>query len=136
MPQPEGFVDQRHPNHVCKLIKAIYSLRQAPRAWFDRLRFTLLDWGFRNLRSDISLFMLQTRGLTVFILIYVDDILVTGNDSTFVNNFVKRLNQTFSLKDLGPLYYFLGLEVYRDKSGIYLNQAKYVVDLLKKIWPE
>lgn len=76
--------------------------------------------------------MLQTSTLTIFILIYVDDILVTGNDIAYVNDFVKKLDKIFSLKDLGSLYYFLGLEVYWDEFGIYLNQTKYVVDLLAK----
>ncbi|KAF7835572.1 Copia protein [Senna tora] len=70
--------------------------------------------------------------LTVFILVYVDDILITGNDSSYLKEFVRRLNSTFALKDLGSLYYFLGFEVQRDASGIYLNQSKYILDLLKK----
>ncbi|KAK4269211.1 hypothetical protein QN277_022399 [Acacia crassicarpa] len=132
MSQPPGFQDPRHPNAVCRLNKAIYGLKQAPRAWFERLRNTLVSWGFQNACSDISLFFLRTKNNLVFILIYVDDILVTGNNYSFVRKFIARLNSVFSLKDLGPLYYFLGLEIYRDNHGLYINQTKYILDLLKK----
>lgn len=84
MKQPEGFSDPRYPTHVCKLVKALYGLKQAPRAWFDRLRETLLDWDFKNAKCDISLFYLRTDHLTVFILVYVDDILITGNNAAYL----------------------------------------------------
>ncbi|KAF7844632.1 Copia protein [Senna tora] len=99
---------------------------------YDGRQKTLLQWGFQNARSDTSLFFLRHKGLTVYILIYVDDILVTGSDVNYLKNFVQKLNALFALKDLGPLYYFLGLEIYRDSSGFYLNQSKYTIDLLKK----
>lgn len=129
MRQPEGFQDPRYPNHVCKLVKALYGLKKAPRTWFDRLRFTLLQWGFKNAKSDVSLFYLHNSKLTIYILIYVDDILVTGNDPNYLSDFIQRLNSVFALK---ALYYFLGIEVYRDSSGMYLNQAKYAQDVLKR----
>ncbi|XP_028772189.1 uncharacterized protein LOC114729360 [Neltuma alba] len=69
----------------------------------------------------------------VFILIYVDDILITGNNPVYLKQFVVRLNSLFSLKDLGPLYFFLGIEIFRDSSGLYLNQGKYTLDILKKL---
>lgn len=111
MKQLKGFIDQQHPYHVCKLVKRLHGLKQAPRACFERLRDTLISWGFYNSKSDHSLFILCTQGLSVFILIYVDDISITGNDSTFLKNFVQKLNQLFSLKDLGPTYYFLGVKI-------------------------
>ncbi|KAF7801951.1 Apyrase 2 [Senna tora] len=82
--------------------------------------------------SDISLFYIHNTKLTVFILVYVDDIIVTGNDSKFLKEFIRKLNAEFALKDLGPLYYFLGIEVHRDNTSIYLNQGKYVLDVLKR----
>lgn len=105
MKQPEGFIDSCYPHHVCKLVKAIYGLKQAPRAWFDRLKGTLFRWGFKNARSDVSLFILRQKNLIVFILIYVDDILVTGNNSQYVRQFINKLTSLFSLKDLGPIHY-------------------------------
>lgn len=132
MRQPEGFVDAKLPSHVCKLEKALYGLKQAPRAWFDRLRCTLLQWGFSNSKSDTSLFYLRTGEHVVFILIYVDDILITGSNASSLQIFVDKLNTLFSLKDLGSVYYFLGVEISRTKTGFYLNQSKYIVDLLGK----
>ncbi|KAK4268343.1 hypothetical protein QN277_025013 [Acacia crassicarpa] len=132
MTQPPGFHDARQPDAVCRLTKAIYGLKQAPRAWFERLRNTLVNWGFQNACNDISLLFFRTKNILVFILIYVDDILVTGNNSSFVQKFIVQLNNVFSLKDLGPLYYFLGLEIYRDSLGMCINQTKYILDLLKR----
>lgn len=132
MRQPEGFEDPTKPSHVCKLVKALYRLKQAPRAWFDRLRDTLLKWGFQSSRCYVSLFYLKTSSLTVFVLIYVDDILITGNDLAYLTDFIKNLNDMFSLKDLGSLSYFLGIEVQRTNSGMFLSQAKYITDLLDK----
>jgi histone deacetylase 1/2 len=132
MHQPEGYIDQTKPHHICRLNKAIYGLKQAPRAWFDRLRHTLLSWGFQNTKSDPSLFVLKEADHTTFLLIYVDDIIITGSDNKFLEAFISQLNLVFSLKDLGNLHYFLGIEVHRDSSGMYLKQTKYIRDLLKK----
>lgn len=72
-----------------------------------------MSWGFTNARSDVSLFYLRTPKFTVYILIYVDDILITGSDPKYLQNFVTKLNAMFSLKDLGPAYYFFGIEISR-----------------------
>jgi histone deacetylase 1/2 len=132
MHQPEGYIDSAKPYHICKLTKAIYGLKQAPRAWYDSLRHTLLGWGFQNTKSDSSLFVLKGTGHITFVLIYVDDIIVTGSNNNFLETFITQLNTAFSLKDLGHLHYFLGIEVHRDAGGMYLKQTKYIRDLLKK----
>lgn len=132
MRQPEGFRDSQRPNHVCKLVKALYGLKQAQRAWFDRLKETLIEWGFQNSKSDVFLFFLKTATLTIFVLVYVDDILVTGNNSVYISEFVHKLNTLFALKDLGSLSYFLGIEASRSSAGIHLTQEKYVNDILQK----
>lgn len=132
MRQPEGFSDSRYPDHICKLTKALYGLKQAPRAWFDRLSTTLQSSGFCNSKSDTSLFYLKTEQLSIFIFIYVDDILITGNNQTFLSDFVQKLNTFFSLKDLGSVYYFLGIEICRTSEGFHLSQSKYIVDLLTR----
>lgn len=106
---------------MCRLlIKALYGLRQAPRAWFDRL----MKWGFVNTFGDNSLFVLKTEAHVLMILIYVDDILVTGNNDEILQIFVVRLNQIFALKDLGDVHYFLGIEVFRDETGFFLTQKR------------
>ncbi|GAU51268.1 hypothetical protein TSUD_412550 [Trifolium subterraneum] len=132
MHQPEGYIDAAKPNHICKLSKAIYGLKQAPRAWYDSLRSTLVNWGFQNAKNDTSLFFLKGADHTTFLLIYVDDIIVTGSNIKFLEAFTNQLNTAYSLKDLGPLHYFLGVEVHRDDSGMYLRQTKYIRDVLKK----
>lgn len=132
MRQPEGFLDHNKPHHVYKLVKAPYGLKQVPRVWFDRLRDTLLRWGFQSSKSDVSLFTLRTKTLQVYVLIYVDDILVTGNCPAYLNAFNHKLNTLFSLKDLGSLRYFLGIEAHQTKTGLYLSQEKYITDLLHR----
>ncbi|KAH9658123.1 retrovirus-related pol polyprotein from transposon RE1 [Citrus sinensis] len=111
MQQPKGFVDKSKPNCVCRLHKALYGLKQAPRAWFEKLRGCLLQWGFRNSKSDSSLFLRKTKVSLIMVLIYVDDILVTGPNSEELDSFIQQFNIVFALKDLGRLSYFLGIEV-------------------------
>ena len=136
MAQPEGYVDDSKPNHVCKLNRALYGLKQAPRGWFDNLRATLIQWGFQNSKSDTSLFIFNSNGKTIYLLVYVDDILLTGNDELLLNKLTSDMRRMFALKNLGHIHYFLGIEAYRDTTGLYLSQSKYVTDLLKKhgIW--
>lgn len=110
MQQPEGFV-VGDSNVVCKLNKALYGLRQAPRAWFDKLTITLSSFGFTRTRSDSSLFIRYTSTSILYILVYVDDIIVTGNDSVAVFDFIAMLHRSFTLKDLVNLHYFLGIQV-------------------------
>ncbi|KAM6574267.1 hypothetical protein CsatA_022594 [Cannabis sativa] len=132
MVQPQGFKDQSQPKAVCKLAKSLYGLKQARRAWYDKLKTTLLSWNFQNSRADSSLFFYKTSSTIIMVLIYVDDIIVTGNDVAKLQKFIKKLNEMFSLKDLGPLHLFLGIEVHRDETGLYLNEGKYVKELLIK----
>lgn len=113
--------------------KALYGLKQAPRAWYDSLKHTLLNWGFQRSKSDSSLFYFKKGTQVLFILVYVDDILVTGSCNLLINHFVKELNTSFALKDLGEIDYFLGIEVMRNSDGIFLTQTKYITDLLDKL---
>ncbi|KAH9783149.1 retrovirus-related pol polyprotein from transposon RE1 [Citrus sinensis] len=133
MQQPEGFVDKSKSNYVCRLHKALYGLKQAPRAWFEKLRGCLLQWGFRNSKSDSSLFLRKTKVSLIMVLIYVDDILVTGPNSEELDSFIQQFNTVFALKDLGRLSYFLGIEVLYGQDCIYLSQKKYIRDLLAKV---
>ena len=126
MAQPEGYVDASTPNHICKLNCALYGLKQAPRAWFDKLRATPIQWGFGNSKSDTSLSIFNSNGKTICLLVYVDDILLTRNDELLLNKLTSDLNKEFSLKNLGQIHYFLGIEEYRDATGLYLTQSKYV----------
>ncbi|KAM1171421.1 hypothetical protein ACFX2G_022146 [Malus domestica] len=131
MQQPPGFVDASQPSFVCKLNRSLYGLKQAPRAWYDKLGSTLLSLGFANSKSDCSLFVCTSPSL-VIVLVYVDDILVTGPNSSHCQAFIQKLSTLFPVKDLGPLHYFLGLEVHRSSDGIFMSQGKYAMDLLIK----
>lgn len=132
MMQPPGVVDQDKPHHVCRLRKAIYGLKQAPRAWYNELRQFLTSVGFIASLGDTSLFILRSGRHIVYILIYVDDIVVTGNSPPLVDRFITTLASRFSLKDLGNLSYFLGLEASRTPAGLRLTQHRYVSDLLHR----
>ena len=130
--QPPGYADSKFPHYVCKLNKALYGLKQAPRAWYKELRQHLLDVGFKNTISDSSLFTYMANGISLYLIVYVDDIIVTGNTSSALDDFVVQLAKRFSLKDLGPLSYFLGVEVLPHSQGIFLSQKKYIADILCK----
>jgi histone deacetylase 1/2 len=111
MAQPPGFHDLDKPEFVCKLRKAIYGLKQAPRAWYHELRNFLHASGFSNSLADTSLFVFHQQSHLLYLLVYVDDIIVTGDNEHAVNQFIQRLAARFSLKDLGSLQYFLGVEI-------------------------
>src|SRR5438105_14601372 len=111
MRQPPGFIDPQFLHAVCKLQKALYGLKQAPRAWFARLSSKLQSMGFIPSHVDTSLFTLRDGSTTVFILIYVDDIIVTGSSCLVVQWLLHSLSTAFAVKDLGALHYFLDIQV-------------------------
>jgi hypothetical protein len=132
MAQPQGFVDANHPDYVCLLKKSLYGLKQAPRAWNEKFTQFLPSLGFEFSHSDPSLFVRHTpRGL-VALLLYVDDIVITGSDSSGIHEVISELSLVFDMKDLGSLSYFLGLEIAQLEHGIFLSQTKYATDLLAK----
>ncbi|RVW48987.1 Retrovirus-related Pol polyprotein from transposon TNT 1-94 [Vitis vinifera] len=131
MTQHQGFVNPTYPTYVCKLHKALYGLNQAPRAWFQKLRIALLDYGFQSSRADTSLFIFHTASDILILLVYVDDILVTGSSPTLVSHFISYLSAKFAFRDLGPLSYFLGIQAHQLGSVLHLTQHKYIADLLK-----
>ena len=106
-------------------------MKQAPKAWFDRLRQTHLQKDFQNSASD-TLFYSNINGSLIFILVYVDDILITGDNSTAIHTLIHDLNTAFALKTLGSMHYFLGFEVIRTPSVLHLFQTKYDSNLLQK----
>jgi histone deacetylase 1/2 len=132
MKQPPGYEDNSRRNYVCKLDKALYGLKQAPRAWFSRLSKKLYALGFKGSKADTSLFYYSKRDIIMFMLIYVDDIIVVSSKQEAVAALLQDLHNDFPLKDLGDLHYFLGIEVAKTKHGIILTQEKYVNDLLKR----
>lgn len=119
---------------VCKLHKALYGLKQAPRQWYERLKAALVQFGFQGSKCDPSLFV-YTRGTNiVYLLVYVDDIIITGSSPAIISGLVNQLNSVFTLKQLGDLDYFLGIEVQKQPDGsLLLSQGKYIRDLLAKV---
>jgi hypothetical protein len=132
MTQPQGYIDPTHPNLVCKLHKSIYGLKQAPRAWFDSFTSQLLHLGFTASTLDSSLFIYKNESVIAYLLLYVDDIVLTSNTPTYLDHLITQLNTVFDLKDLGTLHYFLGLQVSRTPNSLYIKQTKYAHDFLKK----
>lgn len=130
--QPPGFVDPERPHYVCRLKKALYGLKQAPRAWYQELRSHLLTLGFVNLVADTSLFIKRQGREIVYILVYIDDMVITGSNSILLNQVISSIAARFSLKNLGELRYFLGREATRTSAGLHLMQQIYIVDLLTK----
>ncbi|RVW59273.1 Retrovirus-related Pol polyprotein from transposon RE1 [Vitis vinifera] len=105
MEQPLGMADLEHPTHVCKLQKVLYGLKQALRAWFDRF--------------------------SAFILKY-DDILLTGSSTTLFSTFIQLLSSEFTMKDLGQIHYFLGIEISQTSDGLHLSQSHYALTILER----
>ncbi|CAH9134814.1 unnamed protein product [Cuscuta epithymum] len=130
MVQPAGFVDSAHPKHVCRLHKALYGLKQAPRAWYLELSRFLISTGFRKSRADASLFIYAHHDVLLYFLVYVDDIILTGNNLQAINKFVSQLTHRFSVKDLGALHHFLGVETITHPDGIFLSQRQYILHIL------
>ncbi|KAF3650885.1 hypothetical protein FXO37_18258 [Capsicum annuum] len=130
MAQPPGFTNDDKPTHICRLRKAIYGLKQAPWAWYNALTGYLSSIGFIKTKSEASLLDRQGLGDTMFILVYVDDIIVTGSNTFQVDQVITSLASKFSVKDLGNLHYFLGVEVIRSSDGLILTQANYVNEIM------
>jgi Reverse transcriptase (RNA-dependent DNA polymerase) len=106
MHQPQGFIDSQHPDHVCLLKKSLYSLKQVPRAWFEKLQESLLHLGFQPSNYDPSLFLSHHQGQTTLILVYVDDIIVTESNPDLVQYYITQLSTQFAIRDLGDIHFF------------------------------
>ncbi|GKA18919.1 ribonuclease H-like domain-containing protein [Tanacetum coccineum] len=132
MHQPPGFVDSRYPNHVCLLQRSLYGLKQAPRAWFQRFAGYATRAGFSPSRCDSSLFIYTQGSQVAYLLIYVDDIILTASSLVLLQQIVDSLHKEFDMTDLGAFNYFLGISVVRHPTGLFLSQKKYAHQLLKR----
>ncbi|XP_043721263.1 uncharacterized mitochondrial protein AtMg00810-like [Telopea speciosissima] len=131
--QQEGLdYSETIPNHVCRLHKSLYGLKQAPRAWFDRFSEFLTEFGFLGSKTNTSLFTYNTAAITMYLLVYVDDIVLTGNNTLFMSRFLDQLTKTFTIKDLDNLHYFLGISAHSCSKGLMLSQWQYILDLLDR----
>ncbi|GKB40949.1 putative ribonuclease H-like domain-containing protein [Tanacetum coccineum] len=130
--QPPGFVDPHHPNKVYKVIKALYGLHQAPRAWYERLSTFLLKHGYRRGAIDKTLFIKRDRKDIMLVQVYVDDIIFGSTKTSMVKEFEKLMQKEFKMSSMGELTFFLGLQVKQSTAGIFISQDKYVKDILNK----
>jgi hypothetical protein len=117
--------------HVCRLKKALYGLKQAPRAWYGRIDSFLTSLGFTKSKVDSNLYFKVMNDEPVILLLYVDDLFLTGEEN-LITDCKKKLAAEFEMKDLGLMHYFLGLEVWQSPEKIFLNQGKYAVEILKR----
>ncbi|GKB40855.1 ribonuclease H-like domain-containing protein [Tanacetum coccineum] len=132
MHQPPGFVDARFPNHVCRLQRSLYGLKQAPRAWFQRFAGYATRAGFYHSRCDSSLFIYRQGSQVAYLLLYVDDIILTASSTALLQQLIDSLHREFDMTDLGALNYFLGISTVRHSTGLFLSQRKYALQLLER----
>ncbi|GJW48536.1 putative ribonuclease H-like domain-containing protein [Tanacetum coccineum] len=130
--QPPGFVDPAHPNKVYKVIKALYGLHQAPRAWYETLSSFLLENGFRRGTIDKTLFIKKNKSDIMLVQVYVDDIIFGSTTQSMCTEFEDCMHKRFQMSSMGELTFFLGLQVKQQPEGIFISQDKYVADILKK----
>nr|GEV15157.1 retrovirus-related Pol polyprotein from transposon TNT 1-94 [Tanacetum cinerariifolium] len=130
--QPEGFEDPDHPTHIYRLKKALYGLKQAPKAWYDILSKFLMANKFSKGAVDPTLFTQKSGKHILFVQIYMDDIIFASTDPTACNIFYKEISSKFQMSMMGQMSFFLGLQVSQSPKGIFINQAKSALEILKK----
>ena len=128
---PLGFETHDRETHVCKLKKSLYGLKQAPRTWYDRIDSFLSSLGFTKSKSDSNLFYKVEYDGIMILLLYVDDMFLIGNEK-LISGCKKKFVEKFEIKYLGMMHCVLGLEVWNFPNEIFLNQGKYVVEILNR----
>ena len=135
MEQPQGFVSKKFPKHVCRLKKALYGLKQEPQTWYGKIAEYFKFCGFYPSNSDSSLFVKVKASLSIMILLYVDDMIVTGDDIDEIMRLQEDLSVRFEMKSLGEARCFLGLEL-EHSNGYFLSQQGYAAKILKRFGME
>ncbi|GJY63740.1 retrovirus-related pol polyprotein from transposon TNT 1-94 [Tanacetum coccineum] len=130
MVQPPSYTNPQYPNYICKLKRSLYGHKQASRAWYMALTSFLLDSGFKKSLADVSLFIYNRDGTLCYFMVYVDDIILTGNTKSFVDQFITKIASRFSIKDLGYPSHFLGVELIPTTHGLFLSQHRHMLNLL------
>jgi hypothetical protein len=131
--QPTGFADLTHPDLVCRLRKSLYGLKQAPQAWYNRFATYLTTLGFIEAKSDTSLFIFRHGSDTVYLLLYVDDTILTASSTELLRRTISAFQREFAMKVLGPLHHFLGITIKRHLDGLFFHQHTYTLDTLKRV---
>ncbi|PKU73081.1 Retrovirus-related Pol polyprotein from transposon TNT 1-94 [Dendrobium catenatum] len=130
--QPPGFKDSQHPDFVCRLHKAIYGLKQSPRMWFAKFTTHLQSLRFRHSDADPSLLIYSSKSHHIYLLVYVDDILLTGSSTVAIQSLIRNLQHNFQIRNLGGLNNFLGIHAISTPTSFHLNQASYASDILQR----
>jgi transposase InsO family protein len=130
--QPRGFVQKGHENQVCRLKKALYGLKQAPRAWYEKIHACLTANGFENSPTESTLYVKRANDVLLIIVVYVDDMLLTGPMETHIADFKADLHASFEMSDLGHLHHYLGIQFMHVDGGMALCQTKYIDTLLQR----
>ncbi|GKB65555.1 ribonuclease H-like domain-containing protein [Tanacetum coccineum] len=132
MHQPPGFVDARFPNHVCRLQRSLYGLKKAPRAWFQHFAGYATRAGFYHSSCDSSQFIYRQGSQVAYLLLYVDDIILTACSTVLLKQLIDSLHREFDMIDLGALNYFLGIYTVRHSTCLFLSRRKYALQLLER----
>jgi hypothetical protein len=127
-----GFVDPSQPDRVCRLNKSPYEVKQEPRAWYNRFTTYLLTLGFVEAKSDNSLFIFRHGTDMVYLLLYVDDNVITVSSTSLLQYTISALKREFSMKDLGPLHNFLGVSIQHQADGLFLTEHQFALDILER----
>ncbi|GKB08806.1 putative ribonuclease H-like domain-containing protein [Tanacetum coccineum] len=130
--QPPGFIDPKYPKKVYKVVKALYGLHQAPRAWYATLSMFLLKNGYRRGTIDKTLFIKKDKHDIILVQVYVDDIIFGSTKKSWCDELVALTKNRFQMSSMGELTFFLGLQVKQKEDGIFISQDKYVSKILKK----
>eukprot|EP01018_Ginkgo_biloba_P037381 Gb_30022 [translate_table: standard] len=133
MEQLPSYAQKGKEDHVCRLKKALYGLKQAPRAWYEKIDRYFLDTSFVRSSANSNLYMKVRDSMSVtFVVLYVDDLLITRNDVSMISDLKKDLQMNFETIDLGLLHSFLGIEVRQTPKRVFISQAKYIWEVLRR----
>nr|GEU81191.1 putative ribonuclease H-like domain-containing protein [Tanacetum cinerariifolium] len=132
--QPPGFIDPKFPNKVYKVIKALYGLHQAPRAWYATLSIFLVQSGYKRGLIDKTLFIKNDKKDIMLVQVYVDDIIFASTKKSWCDEFEALMKSRLQMSSMGELTFFLGLKVKQKEDGIFRSQDKYVGEFLKKFY--
>jgi len=130
--QPLGYEKKGQEHKVCRLKKALYGLKQAPRAWYSRIDSYLLENGFEKCDGEPTIYIKEKESKILIVVLYVDDVIFIGNDDYLIENFKSVMKEEFEMIDMGLLRYYLKIEVYQNKNGIFISQEKYVNEVLSR----
>ena len=134
MKQPKGFIMEGKENMGCRLKKSIYGLKQASRQWYLKFNQTIKSFGFKENIEDNCMYAMFKNGKYIFLILYVDDILLASSDVSLLQETKKYLSSNFDITDLGEVSYVLGIEIHRDRNNgvLGLSQNAYLEKVLKK----